>query len=672
MAYQFKDITINKLSVIGAGNIGPDICLHFAKVFHKSSVELVLVDIEDTALQLARMKLGKKIDRGEETGAFDQNMSRAMKDSISYTTDYNEIKGSKIVLEAATEDVLIKDKIFTQVEALCSQDTILLSNSSHMEPEVIYKNIVDQSSCFVTHYFFPAERNPIVEIVPGENTSTELTGTLLGFYEDIGKVPIKVKSSYGFAVDPIFEGLCQTAIYCLEQGFGTVKEIDAVAEKTLGLGVGPFTALNLTGGNPITDHGLDEMHNKLIPWFRSPEVLKNAVRDGTKWDTAVRGEKVEVAPEKEKQISQQFLGAYFALCSYILDKGICEINDLNMACEIALAAKTPFSYMNRMGIDKARAVVREFCESHYDFPFPTSLDTALENGGWQLSDIVRKTIDNVAVLVIRRPKVLNALNSAVMQALRNDLEVIENDPDLIGTVITGYGKKAFVSGADINELAACDTAEEASAIARHFQEVTLLIESLAKPVVCAMNGLAFGGGNELALSCTARICRKGMPVLASQPEVNLGIIPGGGGTQRLPRLIGLKTASEILRTGRTVSPEEAVDLGLVNMMVEGDLTDEAVSYVKAIVDNKIQNKPIPKGPLNITDQIPDLDIGHHSRKIDGILTRAIIEGVGLSLEQGLELEARLFGECMNTEDMKIGMDNFLKNGPKVKAEFIHQ
>ena len=672
MAYQFKDITINKLSVIGAGNIGPDICLHFAKVFHKSSVELVLVDIADAALESAKMRLDKKIDRGEKTGAFSQNMARAMKDSIRYTTDYNEIKGSKIVMEAATEDELIKDKIFKQVEAICDQDTLLLSNSSHMEPEVIYKNIVDQSRCFVTHYFFPAERNPIVEIVPGENTSVELIETLLEFYEEIGKVPIKVKSAYGFAVDPIFEGLCQTALYCLEQKLGTVKEIDAVAVKTLGLGVGPFTALNLTGGNPITDHGLDEMHDKLIPWFSSPEVLKNALRDGTNWETAERGEQVEVIPEKEERISQQFLGAYFTLCSYILDKGICEINDLNMACEIALVVKAPFSFMNGMGIDKARAVVMEFCELHNGFPFPAILETAVENGGWQLSDIVRKTNDNIAVLVIRRPKVLNALNGAVMQALRNHLEIIESDPNLIGTVVTGYGNKAFVSGADIDELAACDTAEEASAIARHFQNVTLFIENLSKPVVCALNGLAFGGGNELALSCTARLCRKGLPVLVCQPEVNLGIIPGGGGTQRLPRLIGFQAAAEILRTGRIVSAEEAVESGLVDKAVDGDLISEAVSYVKEIVSNKIQNKPIPKEPLVVSEQIPDLDIGHLSKKIDDILTRAISEGAGLTLEEGLELEARLFGECVATEDMKIGMKNFLQNGPKVKAEFIHQ
>jgi enoyl-CoA hydratase/3-hydroxyacyl-CoA dehydrogenase len=672
MAYQFKNITINKLTVIGAGNIGPDICLHFAKVFHNNNVELVLVDISDAALASAKTRLDKKIDRGEKTAAFSQNMAKAMKDSIRYTNDYNEIKGSEIVMEAATEDELIKDKIFKQVEALCNQDTLLLSNSSHMEPEVIYKNIGDQSRCFVTHYFFPAERNPIVEIVPGEKTSAERTETLLDFYEQIGKIPIKVKSSFGFAVDPIFEGLCQTALYCLEQGLGTVKEIDAVAVKTLGLGVGPFTALNLTGGNPITDHGLDEMHDKLISWFRSPEVLKKALRDGSNWETAERGEKVEVPQEKEEWISQQFLGAYFALCSYILDKGICEINDLNMACEIALVVNAPFSFMNEMGIDNARAVVQEFCESHNGFPFPASLDAAVESGGWPLSNIIRKKIDDVAILVIRRPNVLNALNRAVMQSLRNHLEKIENNPELIGTVITGYGNKAFVSGADIDELAACTTAAEASAIASHFQEVTLFIENLNKPVVCALNGLAFGGGNELALACTARLCRKGLPVLVCQPEVNLGIIPGGGGTQRLPRLIGIEAAAEILRTGRVVSAKEAVESGLVEKAVEGDLIGEAVAYVKDIVNKKVQTIPILREPLVNTDQITELELGHLSRKIDEIITRAIHEGAGLTLEQGLELEARLFGECVETEDMKIGMENFLKNGPKVKAEFIHQ
>ena len=168
-----------------------------------------------------------------------------------------------------------------------------------MRPEIIFQNIDNKKRCLVTHYFFPAERNPVVEIIPGKETSKNITNTLVGFYEAIGKVPVKVKSSYGYAVDPVFEGLCQTAIYCLEKGYGTVKEIDAAAKKSLGLGVGPFTALTLTGGNPITNHGLNEMNRELMPWFRSPKALQDAVENNTPWGIAKPDEKVAISPEKE-------------------------------------------------------------------------------------------------------------------------------------------------------------------------------------------------------------------------------------------------------------------------------------------------------------------------------------------------------------------------------------
>ncbi len=113
-----------------------------------------------------------------------------------------------------------------------------------MTPEVIFRNMANKGRCLVTHYFFPAERNPVVEVIPGKDTDPQITADLLGFYEAIGKVPIEVGSSYGYAIDPIFEGLCELAILCLEKGYGSVKEIDAIARKTLRQGVGPFTALN--------------------------------------------------------------------------------------------------------------------------------------------------------------------------------------------------------------------------------------------------------------------------------------------------------------------------------------------------------------------------------------------------------------------------------------------
>ena len=307
------------------------------------------------------------------------------------------------------------------MEDICDDDCLFLSNSSHMRPEVIFQNIQNKSRCLVTHYFFPAERNPVVEIIPGEETDVSVTQSLMGLYESIGKVPIKVKSSYGYAVDPIFEGLCQTAILCLEKGYGTVKEIDAVAQKSLGLGVGPFTALTLTGGNPITNHGLDEMNHELIPWFKSPKLLRNAVGNNTSWDIAKRGEKVEVSPEKLPVLEKQFLGAYFALSSYIIDIDISNVSDVNMACEVALVMKAPFALMNKMGLDSVCQIVEDFCGEHKEFPFPKSLKNARQKGKWDISNIVKTVQDGVAVFTIRRPKVLNALNLGVIAELETGL-----------------------------------------------------------------------------------------------------------------------------------------------------------------------------------------------------------------------------------------------------------
>ncbi len=672
MSYNYQSLSINRLSIIGAGQIGPDICLHFSKVFSKHHVELVLLDISEDALTDAKVKIEKKIQRGIETGAFKPNVAEAMRNSITYTSDYKSIAGSKIVLEAATENEKIKNLIFRQAEEICDNQCLFLSNSSHMRPEVIFQNIGIKKRCLVTHYFFPAERNPVVEIIPGEETSKSITDILLGFYEAIGKVPIKVKSSYGYAVDPIFEGLCQTAILCLEKGYGTVKEIDAVARKSLGLGVGPFTALALTGGNPITNHGLDEMSHELIPWFRSPKALQDAVKNNTSWDIAKRGEIIETSSEKEAILEKQFLGAYFALSSYIMDIEICNLHDLNMACEIALVVKAPFTLMNKIGLNNAYQIVKDFCAEHKSFPIPESLKNAKASGKWKTSHLVKSVKDHVALFTIRRPNVLNALNLDVIVDLEAGLVEAENDDSILGSVITGFGVKAFVSGADIHMLASLKTPEDGYDNARSFQVVFSRIQKLKKPVICAMNGFAFGGGNELAMSCSMRICKKGLPILACQPEVNLGFIPGAGGTQRLPRLIGIDTAAEILRTGRPVSSSEAVKIGLVDREIEGDLLTEGISLVKHITDGSLAVTSMVEAPMKYSEKIPDVELGHLSKTIDSILTNTIYRGAEMTLDDGLEFEARQFGECMKTEDMKIGLKNFLENGPKVKAEFVHK
>jgi enoyl-CoA hydratase len=260
-----------------------------------------------------------------------------------------------------------------------------------------------------------------------------------------------------------------------------------------------------------------------------------------------------------------------------------------------------------------------------------------------------------------------------MVQLGGHIDAIGNDDSIKAAVITGFGTKAFVSGADIGELAALPDAQAAVDKCLRGQKILRAIETLGKPVVAAFNGLAFGGGNELAMSCSARLAVQGHRALVGQPEPRLGIIPGYGGTQRLPRWIGVEAAWPILRNASPISTEKAVELGLVQKTASWEnLLDTAVDFAAALADGKEKMDPIPADPIEVPENLPDVDIGHLSKKTDEILRKAILEGARVSLDQGLELEAKYFGDCLATEDMKIGMENFMKHGPKKNAEFVHK
>jgi len=674
MAYSFGNRTINKVAVIGSGQIGPDIALHFTKVLSPFGARVVVVDVVEEAVEKGHSKLEKKVKKGVETGAFKQSAADGMLKSVSFTTNYDEIKGAELVVEAATEDLGLKQKIFSQVDSLCSEDAVFCSNSSHLEPERIFDKITNPARSAVAHYFFPAERNPIVEIVPSENTSDETESFLMAFYESIGKVPIRVKSSYGYAVDPIFEGLFQAAAQCVMDGLGTVKEVDYIAAKSLGLGVGPFTAHNLTGGNPITDHGLDEMHERLGAQFKSPKLLKEALENSTTWETAARGEKVEVPDEKAQKISEAMRAAYFGLACYILDRGIISVADYNLALATALVMKPAFDLMNETGVKKSLEMVEKYAADHEGFVVPEVLKKQAEKSEpWEIAEVLRQDADGVAVLTIRRPRTLNALNDKVFKELKSHALLIDSDPSIKAAVITGFGVKAFVSGADVGFLAEIKTPEEGEKTSAGSQSDVGAFASMKKPVVCALNGFAMGGGNELAMCCTARIARKGLKVLVAQPEVNLGFIPGAGGTQRLPRLVGIEKAQKMLRTGAPISGVQALEMGLIDEEVEGDLKARAVGLALEIVDGKFKPRELPAEPLkDVPDSLPEMDLGHLSKAIDAIICDAILGGAKMTLEKGLAHEAKCFGRCRGTKDWEIGVSNFLEKGPRSKAAFIHE
>jgi enoyl-CoA hydratase/carnithine racemase len=329
--------------------------------------------------------------------------------------------------------------------------------------------------------------------------------------------------------------------------------------------------------------------------------------------------------------------------------------------------------MNHVGLLAALEKVRAYQRMYPSFPVSETLVSRAASGTpWEIAHVLRRDVDDVAVLVIRRPQVLNALNLDVFRQLSRHLETLRGDDSVKGVVITGFGRKAFVSGADVSMLAKIESEEEGERTSLASHEVLIQIEDIEKPVVCAYNGLAFGGGNELGMACHARLARKGLTPLAAQPEPNLGIIPGAGATQRLPRLIGLEKAWPLLRAGRAISSAEAVELGLIREEIEGDLLKAAIELARAAARGEIVLTRIPRGPIEVPSALPDVELGHLSLAVDEVMRRAILEGAKLPLADALRLEAKCFGEVCRLEDMKIGVSNFVKNGPRSKAAFVNR
>jgi enoyl-CoA hydratase/carnithine racemase len=243
----------------------------------------------------------------------------------------------------------------------------------------------------------------------------------------------------------------------------------------------------------------------------------------------------------------------------------------------------------------------------------------------------------VAKLVIDHPPA-NALSDAVLSDIDAAIESVASDPAVKVVVITGQGR-FFVAGADINQLDTIKDAASGEALAANGQRVLSKIEQLTKPVICALNGMALGGGCELAMACHMRIAAG--TVKLGQPEINLGIIPGFGGTQRLARIVGPSKATELVLTGDMVDAAEALRIGLVNAVVPADKLGETVGALA----QKIASKSMPA--------------------IRALL-RALGGGLDVSLADGLALEANIFGEICETEDKTEGIRAFLE---KRKAEF---
>jgi enoyl-CoA hydratase len=249
-----------------------------------------------------------------------------------------------------------------------------------------------------------------------------------------------------------------------------------------------------------------------------------------------------------------------------------------------------------------------------------------------LENVVYEKKGAIAYVTVNRPKVLNALNAKTIAELKAAFEDARDDAAVRGVILTGAGGKAFVAGADIAELARV-TAVEAAAMTSNGQALTSLIENLGKPVIAAVNGFALGGGCELAMACTIRLATENATF--GQPEVKLGVIPGYGGTQRLPRLVGRGRALQLILSGEMIGASEGYRIGLVNDIVPAD---GLLARAEAILQQIFSNAPVAVK----------------------FALEAVNKGLETSQAEGLVMESSFFAICASTEDKKEGTSAFLE------------
>jgi enoyl-CoA hydratase/carnithine racemase len=263
---------------------------------------------------------------------------------------------------------------------------------------------------------------------------------------------------------------------------------------------------------------------------------------------------------------------------------------------------------------------------------PTAVPAESSKAVLKLVNVLYEKRGEIAYVTVNRPKVLNALNTQTWKDLRMAFEDAREDAAVRGVILTGSGDKSFIAGADISELAHA-SAIDAEQSSRSGQDVLDLIENLGKPVVAAVNGFALGGGCETAMACTIRIAAE--QARFGQPEVKLGLLPGGGGTQRLPRLVGKGRALQLILSAEVISAQEAYRIGLVNEIVPAaDLIPRAESILKMIASN---------APVAVK-----------------LSLEAVNKGFNANQGEGLALEASYFGLCAGTEDKKEGTSAFLE------------
>lgn len=653
------------VGVIGSGSIGPDLAYGFVTALaSEPGSRVYLVDIKQEALDAGVARIKGYVKKALARGKIHPKAAQAVDAALVPTLSMSDLAGCEYVLEAATEHLPIKRAILRDLEAIVRPDCLIGFATSGIPRAQIAAEAKIPGRCFVNHPFYPAWRTLPIEIVPSGDEA--LGRRMIETMRKLGKVPIVTADVPCFAADDVFCNYISEAARIVEEGLATPAQVDKAVNDAVG-GGGPFNVMDLTRGNKLVVHCQQLMEEGPAgsPWFAPPAILSK--QGDAPWHDPRKPGDASCPEPVRAQIVDRILAVLLGRAFAVMDDQTCEPSDLNWLLRMSLGFdKGTLELGESLGMDRVHAICAAFAAKNPAFPIPPSI--AAKKAPALVRDVRVERDGDVAVVRVFRPEVRNALCVRALQEVRDAVQALAADGAVKGIVLTSTDG-AF-AGADINELSALKSPEECEALSARGQAMLRAIAACPKPVVMACDGPVLGGGAETAMACHARVVGKSL--MLGQPEVDLGIIPGYGGTQRLPRLIGLTEALSVLRAGKTLDAAAACKLGWAHGEPAADPVAAAKALLRAHVEGQVKLAPVDPAPLTVPAPLPAADIGHRSLAVDGILVDVLRRGLALPLDEGLAIEAQGFARCRRTVDMDIGMKNFMANGPRVPAAFLHE
>ena len=660
---------VSKAAVVGAGTMGGEI----AQAIASSDIPVVLKDIDqkfvDHGLEKAREVTKGQLDRLVSKEKLTQEQADARLEEvmglIDGTTSYDGFGDVDFVIEAAPEKMEIKEKVYAELDAVTPGHAILASNTSSLSISEMGDATLRPDKVVGFHFFYPASVMPLVEIIEGLETDPEVVQAAYNFAQAIKKQPITCGEVPGFVVNRILNSAVGEIWRAQEEQGLSIKKIDEAIQGANAAPMGPFFLIDMLGLDTVF-HVAEHLRESYGDSFYVHEGMRKLVEEGKlgaktggsgfyeNGEPQIEG---DGEPDGEALADLMKLKAVVESC-LVLQEGVCTVRDIDLGMMAGAGMDPrrgifpPFMGADMMGLDVVLEKLEQAASEHGErFAPPTVLKRLVAQGrlgmksgqgfypypqadeGDQTDTVKLETRGNVAIAWLANPP-MNAISPQVIKDMGTVWEKVKSSGEIGAMVIASSIPVVFSAGADIKAFTQMDEGGGEDLI--HSGHALLRDMGLSRvSTIAAVNALAFGGGCELAMACNFRIAAES--AVFGQPEIKLGIIPGFGGTQRLPRLVGDEKALEMNLIGDSISSGEAEAYGLANRVVpDHELFDTALSWAKRLAGQA----PVAVEQVKLASDDPDLD-------------------------EGIEQEKKGFRTAFTSEDAKEGISAFLgKRTPK--------